>query len=134
MTLSGTPAYGKTLAITLFVLSCASASCAVIEMHKAGTTGRRLSGASCRPLPDSTPVPQVCFPNTVSQCVRRTMANLLEQAIDCDDADRAARIIQDALGVSPAMSPTMSSQRNGPLIVSSAPALSANGSKPKSVS
>jgi hypothetical protein len=27
------------------------------------------------------------------------MANLLEQAIDCDDADRAARIIQDALGI-----------------------------------
>ena len=24
------------------------------------------------------------------------MANLLEQAIDCDDADRAARIIQNA--------------------------------------
>ena len=27
------------------------------------------------------------------------MANRLEQAIDCDDADRAARIIQDALGI-----------------------------------
>ena len=27
------------------------------------------------------------------------MANLLEQAIDCDDADRAARMIQDALGI-----------------------------------
>ena len=27
------------------------------------------------------------------------MANLLEQAIDRDDADRAARIIQDALGI-----------------------------------
>jgi hypothetical protein len=27
------------------------------------------------------------------------MANLLEQAINCDDADRAARIIQDALGI-----------------------------------
>ena len=27
------------------------------------------------------------------------MANLLEQAIDCDDADRAARIIQNALGI-----------------------------------
>jgi hypothetical protein len=27
------------------------------------------------------------------------MANLLEQAIDCDDAGRAARIIQDALGI-----------------------------------
>ena len=29
--------------------------------------------------------------------VRRT--NLLEQAINCDDADRAAKIIQDALGI-----------------------------------
>ncbi len=27
------------------------------------------------------------------------MTNLLEQAIACDDADRAARIIQDALGI-----------------------------------
>jgi uncharacterized protein HemY len=27
------------------------------------------------------------------------MTNLLEQAINCDDADRAARIIQDALGI-----------------------------------
>ena len=32
-------------------------------------------------------------------CSRRTIDNLLEQAIDCDDADRAARIIQDALGI-----------------------------------
>jgi uncharacterized protein HemY len=27
------------------------------------------------------------------------MTNLLEQAIDCDDGDRAAKIIQDALGI-----------------------------------
>ena len=27
------------------------------------------------------------------------MSNLLEQAINCDDPDRAARIIQDALGI-----------------------------------
>jgi hypothetical protein len=27
------------------------------------------------------------------------MTNLLQQAIDCDDADRAARMIQDALGI-----------------------------------
>ena len=27
------------------------------------------------------------------------MTNLLQQAINCDDADRAARIIQDALGI-----------------------------------
>ena len=27
------------------------------------------------------------------------MSNLLERAIDCDDDDRAAKIIQDALGI-----------------------------------
>jgi uncharacterized protein HemY len=27
------------------------------------------------------------------------MTNLIEQAINCDDSDRAARIIQDALGI-----------------------------------
>lgn len=27
------------------------------------------------------------------------MANILEQAINCDDRDRAAKIIQDALGI-----------------------------------
>ena len=27
------------------------------------------------------------------------MANVLKQAINCDDADRAAEIIQDALGI-----------------------------------
>jgi uncharacterized protein HemY len=27
------------------------------------------------------------------------MTNLLQQAINCDDADHAARIIQDALGI-----------------------------------
>ena len=27
------------------------------------------------------------------------MTNLLQQAINCDDADRAARIVQDALGI-----------------------------------
>ena len=31
--------------------------------------------------------------------MRRIMANVLEQAINCDDADQAARIIQDALGI-----------------------------------
>src|SRR5262249_12404993 len=29
------------------------------------------------------------------------MTNLLEQAINCDDGDRAAKIIQDALGIEP---------------------------------
>jgi hypothetical protein len=34
-----------------------------------------------------------------NQCVRRTMANLLEQAIDCDDGDHAAKLIRGALGI-----------------------------------
>jgi hypothetical protein len=34
-----------------------------------------------------------------SKTVRRTIANLLAQAINSDDADRAARIIQEALGI-----------------------------------
>ena len=33
-----------------------------------------------------------------NQC-RRTVSNLLEQAINCDEGDHAARIIQDALGI-----------------------------------
>lgn len=40
------------------------------------------------------------------------MTNLLEEPIACDDADRAAKIIQDALG----------SRRAGRRIASSAPA------------
>jgi hypothetical protein len=31
--------------------------------------------------------------------MRRTMTNLLQRAINCNDADRAARIIRDALGI-----------------------------------
>jgi uncharacterized protein HemY len=31
--------------------------------------------------------------------VRRTMANLLERAIDCDDGDDAAKMIRNALGI-----------------------------------
>ena len=31
--------------------------------------------------------------------VRRTMTNLLKQAINCEDGDRAAKIIQGALGI-----------------------------------
>ena len=31
--------------------------------------------------------------------MRRTLSNLLQQAISCDEGDRAARIIQDALGI-----------------------------------
>ena len=31
--------------------------------------------------------------------VKRTMNNLLRQAINCDDADHAAKLIQDALDI-----------------------------------
>jgi hypothetical protein len=31
--------------------------------------------------------------------VRRKVANLIEQAIACDDGDRAAKIIHEALGI-----------------------------------
>jgi hypothetical protein len=35
----------------------------------------------------------------MANLVRRTMSNLLAEAINCDDGERAARIIQDALGI-----------------------------------
>ncbi len=38
------------------------------------------------------------------------MTNLLERDIDCDDGDRAAKIIQDALGIESDDVATMSSQ------------------------
>ena len=62
------------------------------------------------------------------------MANLLEQAIDCDDADRAARIIQNALGIEFSDVADYVFPKKWPPIVSNAPALSANGSGPKPVS
>jgi hypothetical protein len=31
--------------------------------------------------------------------VRRTIANLLERAIDCDDGDDAAKVVRNALGI-----------------------------------
>ena len=36
---------------------------------------------------------------TVRNSVRRNMTNLLDKAINCDDGDRAAKIIRDALGI-----------------------------------
>jgi uncharacterized protein HemY len=33
------------------------------------------------------------------QCIRRTVANLLEQAIGCSDGDDAAKLIREALGI-----------------------------------
>jgi hypothetical protein len=42
------------------------------------------------------------------------MTNLLAQAINCDDADRAAKIIQDALGIeSDAQTANMTRERRG---------------------
>jgi len=46
------------------------------------------------------------------------MTNLLEEAINCDDGDRAAKIIQDALDIeSDDVAITTASQRRGLLIV-----------------
>jgi hypothetical protein len=59
------------------------------------------------------------------------MANLLQQAINCNDGDRAAKIIKTR-SVSRAMtSPIFASRRPGRMIVSSAPALSAKCCKPR---
>ena len=61
------------------------------------------------------------------------MANLLEQAIDCDDADRAARIIQDALGIESSDVADYVFPTKWPPLASNVPALSANGSGPRPV-
>jgi len=53
------------------------------------------------------------------------MSNLLEQAINCDDGDRAAKIIRDALGIKATMWSTTAFRRNGQPIVNSAPGTSA---------
>jgi hypothetical protein len=57
----------------------------------------------------------------------------LEQAIDCNDGDQAARIIQDALGIEKkaTTSPATSFRRFGQPIVSSALASSASGRRPR---
>jgi hypothetical protein len=47
------------------------------------------------------------------------MANLLEQAIGCDDADQAAKIIQDVLGIESDDVRTIASRRPGRPIASS---------------
>jgi hypothetical protein len=61
------------------------------------------------------------------------MTNLLAQAIDCDDAERAAKIIQDALGIESDDVVSTPSRRPGRLIASGAPVTSASGSRPKRV-
>ena len=57
------------------------------------------------------------------------MTNLLAQAIDCDEPDRAAKIIREALGIE---SDDVVNYCF-PTTVSSAPVTSASGSRPKRV-
>ena len=59
------------------------------------------------------------------------MVNLLEQAINSDDGDRAARIIQDALGIESDDVANYAFPRPGHPTASSVPASSASGCKPK---
>ena len=54
-------------------------------------------------------------------------ANLLAEAINCDDADRAARIIREALGIESDDVVRYCSRNSGPPIASDALALSASG-------
>ena len=55
------------------------------------------------------------------------MANLLEQAINCNDGDRAAKIIRDRSASKITTWPATASRRNGRLIASSALTSSVNG-------
>ena len=59
--------------------------------------------------------------------VRRNMTNLLEQAINCDDGELAAKIIQDALGIESDDVANYCFPRNGQRIASGALPSSANG-------
>jgi hypothetical protein len=59
------------------------------------------------------------------------MANLLEQAIECNDGDHAAQIIQHALGIESDDVANYVFRRRGLPIASSAPASLGNGYKLK---
>ena len=60
------------------------------------------------------------------------MTNLLQQAINCDDADRAARIIRDALGIeSDDVRQLLLPDDLADWIASGAPVTSASGSRPR---
>jgi hypothetical protein len=59
------------------------------------------------------------------------MTNLLEQAIKCDDGDRAAKIIQDALAIESDDVANYCFPKTWPLTASSAPPSSANGYRRK---
>jgi hypothetical protein len=52
------------------------------------------------------------------------MPNLLAQTINCDDPDRAAKIIRERSASNPTTWSTTASQPSGRLIVSGAPATS----------
>ena len=58
------------------------------------------------------------------------MTNLLQQAIDCDDADQAAKIIQDALGIESDDVVNYRFPKEWPT-ASSAPGISASGLRPR---
>jgi hypothetical protein len=58
------------------------------------------------------------------------MTNLLQQAINCDDGYRAARIIQEALGIE-SDGATTASPKLGRPTTSNVPVLSALGYKPR---
>jgi hypothetical protein len=61
------------------------------------------------------------------------MPNLLEQAIDRDDGDHAAKIIQDVLGIQSDAVVNYCSRSRGRVIVNSEPPSLATGSKPRCV-
>jgi hypothetical protein len=65
--------------------------------------------------------------------VRRSHAQHLAEAIACDNGDRAARILQEALGIESddVVNYTRFADRPGQPIASSAPASSASGCRPK---
>jgi hypothetical protein len=66
--------------------------------------------------------------------VYRVMSNHLAEAIDCDDGDRAAKILQDALGIESDDVMNYCFPKHWTPIASSAPASSANGCRPRRVS
>ena len=61
------------------------------------------------------------------------MANLLEQAINSNDGDRAVKLIQNALGLEAIAVANYSSRKHGRTTASNGPASSANGFRPKRV-
>jgi hypothetical protein len=51
-------------------------------------------------MPERRFPPALEAPRDIDVSLHRTrMTNVLEQAINCDDGDRAAKLIRDALGI-----------------------------------